>query len=307
MLTRDHVIWAYRLFLDREPENDFVIDEKVNTNRGTQELRSNFMLSPEFGENNPNMVMFNERNIVIKELPDGLRLFVDTADVFIGWAVIRGGYEVNEINFARRTIRPGQTVLDIGANVGVFTVTMAGLVGPTGKVYAFEPLEKLASLLERSIKENTFGDRVVLERAAVSDTAGRAQLVSAAKTINEGGAYLRAGESEVPRGHNLTDVPLLTLDSYSLRRPVHFIKIDIEGAEPLALRGAKRLLQEDRPVILSELHPTQLMRVSGCTPTEFVTEIESYGYKCWLLKGEKLVDFTVSGDEVNSIVFMPAS
>src|SRR4030095_14626391 len=111
MLTRDHVIWAYRLFLDREPENDFVIDEKVNTNRGTQELRSNFMLSPEFGENNPNMVMFNERNIVIKELPDGLRLFVDTADVFIGWAVIRGGYEVNEINFARRTIRPGQTVL----------------------------------------------------------------------------------------------------------------------------------------------------------------------------------------------------
>src|ERR1051325_11747159 len=83
-LTREHVIWGYRLFLDREPESDFVIDEKVAENRGTRQLRSNFMLSREFGDNNPDLTLFNDRNIVIKELEDNLRLFVDTSDVVIG-------------------------------------------------------------------------------------------------------------------------------------------------------------------------------------------------------------------------------
>src|ERR1044072_3755868 len=89
-LTREHVIWGYRLFLDREPESDFVIDEKVTENRGTRQLRANFMLSREFGDNNPDLTLFNDRNVVIKELDGNLRLFVDTSDVVIGWGIIRG-------------------------------------------------------------------------------------------------------------------------------------------------------------------------------------------------------------------------
>src|SRR6185295_2844892 len=134
VLTREHVVWGYRLFLDREPETEFVIDEKVTSNRGTRQLRTNFMLSPEFGDNNPDLTLFNDRNIVIKELDGKLRLFVDTSDVVIGWGIIRGKYELDELDFVRRTVGPGQTVLDIGANIGLFTVTMASLTGPTGRV-----------------------------------------------------------------------------------------------------------------------------------------------------------------------------
>jgi len=302
-LTRDHVIWGYRLFLDREPENDFVIDEKVMTNLDTRQLRTNFMLSPEFGERNPDLTLFNDRNIVIKELDSSLRLFVDTSDVVIGWGIIRGKYEVDELEFVRRTVNPGQTVLDIGANLGLFAITLASLTGPGGRVYAFEPLEKLASLLARSVAENDFADRVVLERAAVSDKAGSGQLISASKTTNAGGAYLNSGQ--VPLGHDVSEVKLITLDTYPVRRPVHFIKIDIEGAEPLAFRGAKQLLAEDRPVILSELHPSQLEKVSGCTPTDFVAEMESYNYQCFELRGSELVRFSDGNKNVKSVVFLP--
>lgn len=303
VLTREHVIWGYRLFLDREPESDFVIDEKVATTRGTRQLRANFMLSPEFGENNPELTLFNDRNIVIKEMDGGLRLFVDTSDIVIGWGIIRGTYEAEELEFVRRTVRPGENVLDIGANIGLFTVTMASLTGPTGKVYAFEPLEELATMLMRSVAENRFEDRVVLERVAVGDKAGTGQLISAAKTTNAGGAYLKAGN--VPSGHDVTEVKLITLDNYPLRRPVHFIKIDVEGAELLAFRGAKQLLKEDRPVILSELHPAQLSKVSGCTAAEFVAELESYGYKCHELRGSELLPVNVHDPTVKSVVFLP--
>ena len=302
-LTREHVIWGYRLFLDREPENESVIEEKIATNRGTRQLRTNFMLSPEFGKNNPDLTLFNDRNIVIKELDGKLRLFVDTSDVVIGWGIIRGKYELDELDFVRRTIAPGQTVLDIGANIGLFTITMASLTGPTGKVFAFEPLEDLATLLARSVAENNFTDRVVLERVAVSDKAGSAQLISASKTTNAGGAYLNAGT--VPPGHEANQVKLITLDTYPVRRPVHFIKIDVEGAELLAFRGAKELLKEDRPLILSELHPDQLLRVSGCTAGEFVAEMEGYNYKCHELKGSELVPLTEHGPRVKSIVLTP--
>lgn len=303
VLTREHVIWGYRLFLDREPESDFVIDEKVATNRGTRQLRTNFMLSPEFGENNPQLTLFNERNIVIKEIGGGLRLFVDTSDIVIGWGIIRGTYELEELEFVRRTIGPGQNVLDIGANIGLFTVTMASLTGPKGKVYAFEPLDQLATMLARSLAENHFEDRVLLERFAVGDKAGTAQLISAAKTTNAGGAYLKAGN--VPSGHDVTEVKLITLDTYPLRRPVHFIKIDVEGAELLALRGARQLLKEDRPVILSELHPAQLSKVSGCTAAEFVAELESYDYKCHELRRSDLTPVDVEDPRVKSVVFLP--
>lgn len=302
-LTREHVIWGYRLFLDREPENEFVIEEKINTTGGTRQLRNNFMLSPEFGENNPDLTLFNDRNIVIKELDGKLRLYVDTSDVVIGWGIIRGKYELDELAFVRRTVQPGQTVLDIGANIGLFTITMASLTGPTGKVYAFEPLEDQATLLARSVAENNFADRVVLERAAVSDKAGSGQLISASKTTNAGGAYLNNGQ--VPLGHEASEVKLITLDTYPVRRPVHFIKIDIEGAELLAFRGAKGLLKEDRPVILSELHPEQLRKVSGCTAAEFVAELEGYNYKCHELQGPNLVPFNNKGAEVKSIVLLP--
>lgn len=299
-LTEDHVIWGYRLFLDREPENEAVVEEKLQHQQSTSDLRRNFMLSPEFGVKNPELTLLHENLIVIAEIENKLRLFVDLADSVIGWGIIRGKYETHELDFVRRTVKPGQTVLDIGANIGFFTIIMASLIGPTGRVYAFEPMEAHANLLARSIAENDFADRVVVERAALSDKSGSGQLIRASETINAGGAYLNQQENELPAGHQSDEVKLITLDTYPIQRPVHFIKIDIEGAELLALRGARDLLKEDRPVILSEVHPAQLRKVSGCSAKDFVSEIEGLNYRCYELDGTLFRD---DGENVKSVVF----
>ena len=81
-------------------------------------------------------------------------------------------------------------------------------------------------------------------------------------------------------------MPVVALDGLELRRPVRFIKMDVEGAEPQVIRGAARLLKEDRPVILSELHPTQLERASGVTADEFLTQLGALGYRAHRLRDD---------------------
>jgi FkbM family methyltransferase len=305
MITREHVLWAYRLFMDREPENEEVLNERLRQITNTRDLRANFMLSAEFGRNNPQLAM-TESNIVIKEIDGGLRLFVDLADHVIGWGVIRGAYEQLEIDFMKRTVKPGETVLDVGAHIGLFTITAANLVGQEGKVYSFEPLPQNRSLLERSVIENGFTHRVVVEQAAVSDHTGVARMNVPDYTTNSGGAHLLAVDGAVQPDHVATKVSLVQLDAYRLRRPVSFIKIDIEGAEPLALRGATELLRSDRPVILSEIHPAQLSRVCGYTPERFISEVKGYGYEGYSPTKNGLAPLkSAQSDEVRSIVFLP--
>src|SRR4051794_3980438 len=165
-LTRDHVVWAYRLLLDRDPENEDVIGPKLAGSRDTAELRHHLMTSAEFQQKNRDYAHTNDRTLVIKEIgDDGLRLFVDLADHVIGLNIVRGRYEEDGIAFVRRVLAPGDTAVDVGAHIGFFTMHMAALVGPAGHVYAFEPFDANADLLERSVAENRFGGRVVFQRA----------------------------------------------------------------------------------------------------------------------------------------------
>ena len=86
------------------------------------------------------------------------------------------------------------------------------------------------------------------------------------------------------------------------------IKIDVEGAEPQAMRGAERLLREDRPVILSELHPYQLQAVSGVDAEAYLEQMRRLGYRCCALDGGGAIGSelrAVPEGEVSSVVFLP--
>jgi FkbM family methyltransferase len=280
-LTRDHVVWAYRLLLDRDPENEDVIGPKLAGSRDTRELRHHLMTSAEFQGKNRDYAHTNDRTLVIKELdgPGSPRLFVDLSDHVIGLSIIRGHYESAEAGFARKHLRQGDVAVDVGAHIGYFAMQMAAAVGPTGTVYALEPFGPNADLLERSIAENHFGDRVVFTRAAAGATTGEATLTFPPETLNSGGAYLLPHGAAPLAGNLRAAVPLVALDDIVTRRPVRLIKIDVEGAEPQVLRGARRILREDRPIILSELHPVQLDRASGMPVEAFLREIDEIGYR----------------------------
>jgi FkbM family methyltransferase len=306
-ISAEHVRWAYRILLDREPENARVIEEKIRAWPTTRELRVDFLTSPEFRSKNPDLAWSTEPAVVIKELPGGGRLFVDLSDYVIGLEIAKDRFEPAETTFVRQVVQPGDVVLDIGANIGYFTIVMAAAVGPTGHVYAFEPLPRNAEFVRRSCQESGFLDRVTLLPVAVGREPGRLGLTFARQSLNSGGAYLVPSETEPTDTHEVLEVEVTTLDTLDLRRPVRFIKIDIEGAEPQALAGAARLVHEDRPIILSELHPEQLRNVSGVSPAQFLRDLTQRGYTCRLLgpegPGEVIDDAPTAG--VSSVVFLP--
>jgi FkbM family methyltransferase len=278
-LTRDHVVWAYRLLLDRDPENEDVIGPKLAGSANTAELRHHLITSAEFRQKNPDFAHTNDRTVVIKEIAAGVRLLIDLSDHVIGLNILRGRYEQDEIAFVRGLLKPGDTAIDVGGHIGFFTMQMASMVGAGGRIYAFEPLDANADLLEQSIAENRFTDRVTFQRAAVGASAGTATLTFPAETLNSGGAYLLREGMAALTGNQKKTVPVVALDDLTIARPVRLIKMDVEGAEPQVLRGAERLLRDDRPTILSELHPTQLGRASGATADDFLAQVRAIGYR----------------------------
>jgi FkbM family methyltransferase len=307
-ITREHVVWAYRLLLDREPENERVVDNLTGV-ADTRQLRAALVTSAEYADKNPDYAQANSRTLVIKELESGVRLVVDLADHAIGLNIIRGRFEANELAFARSIVAAGDHVLDCGAHIGLFAIHLAQWVGPSGSVHAFEPFDGNADCLERAIAENRFGDRLTLERAAVGAAPGSMTLVYAAESLNSGGAFLAPAGTAIPLNHATRPVEVMALDHYPLPRPIRFMKIDVEGAEPLVMHGAAAMLAADRPVILSELHPSQLQLVSGVSAAAYIAQLRALGYRCHGLEaggrpGPEIADMP-SGPDVVSVAFIP--
>jgi FkbM family methyltransferase len=249
----------------------------------------------------------NERALVATEIHPGVRLVVDLADHAIGRHILLGRFELNELDFVRRMVRPGQHVVDVGAHVGLFAMHMADLVGAAGSVHAFEPFEPNAACLELSVGLNGFADRVFLERAAVGAAPGIAQLVCAPGSRACGGAFVAPAGAVVPAGCEASPVRVVALDAYQLPRPIAFLKMDAEGSEPHVVAGALRVLRDDRPVILSEVSPWQLTAVAGSTPARFIRQLVDLGYRCHMLGagaiGEEIAD--LPNNNVTSVVFVP--
>lgn len=155
----------------------------------------------------------------------------------------------DEIIFLRRALQPGQQAIDVGANCGVYTLSMAKTVGPEGAVWAFEPASSTAALLEQGIAANAF-TQVVLERTALSRDCGTARL--SLNDSSELNALVHSGQSKT----GSETVRLVTLDDCMQRygwERIDFLKIDAEGEEANIIKGGSRFLSELSPLILYEV------------------------------------------------------
>jgi FkbM family methyltransferase len=155
----------------------------------------------------------------------------------------------------RRIVKPGWTSVDIGANVGMISGLLAELVGAGGRVIAFEAFPDNARVLRERMEQLGFANRVVVENIAVTDG-------SAPKVWLHAGRDRSLAEWNII-GHDLDgnstpaeiEVRAASLDQYfNAQAPVHFVKMDIEGAGKLALPGMRRVIHEHRPAMLIEFH-----------------------------------------------------
>lgn len=181
-----------------------------------------------------------------------------------------------------RAIEPGMTVLDIGAHIGIFTLGAAKRVGQIGRVYAFEPAPETAAILTRHAALNGWQDRVQVIPAVVSDVDGIVPFyvygLSMAASMSR--KNVEALNPENPEHALKVEIPLLSLDQFCHQNDIkpQVLKIDVEGAELLVLRGAKTLLSKERLSIWCEVHPRQ-MQNCGSSLVEFEAYLHSVGYR----------------------------
>lgn len=207
-------------------------------------------------------------------IPEGV-LFLNRDDPAISAALAMGAYERRETDLFRGLVRPGMVVLDVGANLGLYTVVAARLAGPAGRVIAFEPDAENVALLRRNVEANGLAT-VVCERIALSDREGDVSLH--VSPDNKGEHTILPG---VLDGATTATVRATTVDRYLAAHGIarlDLVKVDIQGAEPIVLDGMGDTLRRDRPVLFLEFYPHGI-RKAGRDPLAMLRTLESHGYR----------------------------
>jgi len=214
-------------------------------------------------------------------LTEGI-LFLNQQDPVVSGALALDVYEKYESKLFRETVAEGMTVVDIGANIGYYVVISGKRVGKNGKVVAYEPEDVNFSFLEKNVKRNDFRN-VLCRKEAISSEKGEMDFF-----LSEGNKGMHSLVNEKGTKEKIT-VSVNTLDS-SLSdlgiKKVDIIKMDIEGAEPLALLGMKETLSRERPILFIEFSPTQIL-CSKKDPAKFLYDIALLGYTLFEISEEE--------------------
>jgi FkbM family methyltransferase len=199
-----------------------------------------------------------ERGILRVPQGRGRGLILDMSHIPISHAhagaLAAGSLESSVQEALVRHLAPGGVVYDIGANLGFFSLVAARLVGPEGRVYAFEPAPDNAEAIRRNAELNLVGNIVVIPRA-VSSRRGTARL-----QIVDDQSWSRLEEfGGHPDTERVLEVETVTIDELvgdGELLPPALVKVDVEGAELAVLEGMRRTIEEHRPAIVCELHGT---------------------------------------------------
>jgi FkbM family methyltransferase len=203
-------------------------------------------------------------------------LLIPTAEAGLLGYVTRHGVEAIEPGVRavlQARLRPGATTVDVGANIGVHALTMAKIVGPSGRIVCFEPLPHLASTLERTLRLNGFGERSLVICSAAVNAAGETTLHRAPHSPMS----LLCPMPE--RCVSLTERTIALDDHFAPGERVDLVKIDVKGAEPLIYKGMSRLLRENPEIELILKWSASHFVQSDQSPELFWDSIRNDGFK----------------------------
>ncbi len=213
----------------------------------------------------------------------------------------RGYYEPFVIDIAQKYLKQGDIVLDIGANIGYFTLTFAKIVGPTGKVYAFEPNSENMNILKKNVEVNGYTNVIFIEKA-VSNKNGKLRLY-----LSDDSSTRHSVHKNEYCGSSFIEIDAVKLDDFfDVGQKVHFIKLDVEGAEFDALQGMSRLLGDNEKIsMITEFTPTFLQNVN-VNPGIFIDFLQKEGFQIYHANNgdpfvlEKVDEYVKKGGKVNT-------
>lgn len=187
-----------------------------------------------------------------------------------------GSFEPESMSAVSRLVREGDVILDVGANIGYYTVRFAKLVGAGGRVIAAEPTRHYRNILERNVAENGLTNVQILDYG-FSDRAEavRIDIGPSSATMHSPAGFDRVLFQETIKISRLDDVA----DSLGLQR-LDFVKIDVDGHEPFVLRGAWAVLRRYSPIILMEISHLHYFQ-AGVFGWDFFSEIRDKGFRIY--------------------------
>ncbi|MCW4029813.1 MAG: FkbM family methyltransferase [Candidatus Bathyarchaeota archaeon] len=212
-----------------------------------------------------------------------------------------------QISVFLRGVKEGDIVFDVGANIGEFTILLSHVVGPNGKVHAFEPVPQTFEKLSQNVAKSPIKKQVVLNEIALSDHLGNAKIYMPISETTE--ASLTGHTYACWRSQSVQsfDCRLQTLDNYvevnHIER-VDFVKMDVEGAEMLVLQGMEKLLQgPSPPMLMLEAFPSWL-KDFGFTIQDLFNLLTEHGYSVYFLGKDTIVP-CLSANEMERLITFP--
>jgi FkbM family methyltransferase len=203
-------------------------------------------------------------------MQDGVIAALPMSDHGLRNVALTGTYEPEVTHFANTVIRPGDTVVDVGAHLGLHSLTFAERVGRDGHVHSFEPSPRLNQLLKAGAELSGFTSRISVHAAAVGASSGQINLY-----LDDGLGWTNSTNPEWRTGTAPLEVAVVTLDAAllsKLDRPPALLKIDVEGAEMAVLEGARQLLDRLPPrAVIVELS-------TAADATQILSLLYEHGY-----------------------------
>lgn len=217
-------------------------------------------------------------DLAMVRLNCGHMLYVDPLDEHVSANIIAtGNWEIHIHRALLALIRPGFRIVEVGANVGYYTITMAGAAGPGGFVTALEGNPRLAGLVQRSVLLNGYSSRTrIISKAALDQPAHIDFVVS---RRNSGGGFVTLWEGNPYEDGETLTVEAVRIDDQDVGR-VDLIRIDAEGSEPFILRGAEATLRANPDIIICL--EWSVVQMGSRTPVaDFITWMGDMGFQFW--------------------------
>lgn len=211
----------------------------------------------------------------------------------VTYRIFKKKQDAFEISLMKTYIRPGDNVLDIGANIGFYAELLSGLVGEKGKVHCFEP-----DITNFKHLKNSCGSysNIHLNNVAVADKAQTLKIYTSKELNVDHRTYKPDSyDQEI-------DIRAIALDDYMQGHPVNFIKMDIQGFEMSAVKGMLDILKYQDLKMLSEFWPYG-MRKAGTSVLEYFQFLKQYGFIVYLIENAQLQE--LSEEKVKSLMDLP--
>jgi FkbM family methyltransferase len=197
-------------------------------------------------------------------------------------------YEKNTTNYMIKNINQGDNVIDVGANIGFMSLLLSKIVGQKGIVYAFEPDTTNFKILEKNIQFNSCNN-IVAEQKIVSDKNGKIKFA-----LESSGVQHHIARND---DLNVIEIDSIILDDL-IKKPIKFVKIDVEGFEMNVLKGMKNIIKKNPELTLIVEFSIGNQKRAGHNYSELPTLIESLGYDMFNIETNDKVALPLSDEDI---------